>query len=97
MQAIMAMLMGSAVDEFGDPPSGPPSNVGTYLYGGKIGIDWTNADPLAQTEVSIDGGATTAATVAPKANSWDSGETSGVDAACRHLRNGQYSSWTVGE
>ena len=94
MQHIFAMCLARRIEVTGDGPGAAPSDVDTYLYSGsKIGISWTNGDTKAQTEVSIDGGSTVHDIVAPRVDTYDTGLTSGVVPAVRHVLNGQYTAW----
>ena len=49
----LAQAAAAAVeDEDTPPPDGPPTNASAYPYGGTlVGVQWTNGDPLASTQI----------------------------------------------
>lgn len=80
----------------GDPPSGPPTGVEMYEYGGGLtGILWVNADPLAGTQIGLDeGGVNYYPPVAgPGVTTFETGTSIETGWYARHVLNGQYSAW----
>lgn len=80
-------------------PQGAPTNVTVYFYAGsKVGVQWTNGDEDAQTQLARTGGAepTSAdATVGPGQVSYETGSTEEFFWWVRHIRNGQTGSWVL--
>jgi hypothetical protein len=78
----------------GGGPSGAPSGLSVYEYqgGSKYGIQWSNGDSSAQTELEDSGQLLSAGT-----SSADQGVKAGSGAhtwKARHLKNGVYSSYS---
>ena len=83
------------------PPSGPPTNASAYTYGGSlIGVQWTNGDSTAETEIAR----TTAALIEPTSRDYivpptetafQTGETERCYWWVRHRKNSQYSTWVL--
>ena len=78
-----------------------------YSYGGGlIGLQWTNGDPLAETEVGfrLDNTRTLEPTsvltkVSPGVTGYETGETAGENTTCtwwiRHKRGGSTTAWVI--
>lgn len=85
----------------GEGPLGAPSNASAFPYGGGlVGVQWTNGDATAVTQVALTGGADptasdVVATAAAGATTYESGTTTQGFWFVRHAKNGQFSSWTV--
>lgn len=83
--------------EPGPGPTGPPTNGLEYIYGGnKIGLQWTNGDSAAFTEIgrSSSGEPSSAQdSVAPGVTTYETGTTTSDEWWVRHARNGQFSAW----
>lgn len=85
------------------PPSGPPTNTSAYTYSGdKIGVQWSNGDITAETEIARTAGALIEPTardyIAPATEtSFQTGSTSRCYWWVRHRKNGQYSAWVFAE
>ena len=84
------------------PPSGPPTNLSSYKWSGnKVGVQWTNGDATAMTQVyvsmtlDVDPDGPHLITKPAGATSYDSQIDSGTWNFwyVRHLKNGQYSTW----
>lgn len=97
----MGMAAGAADGGCVTPPTGDPTNVSTYTYGGsKIGVQWTNEDGAAQTQIgnSLDTmtePSSVFATVAPGVTSYETETTIECVWWVRHIRCGIVGSWVV--
>lgn len=77
-------------------PTGPPTGGAEFVYAGnKIGLQWTNGDPLAFTEIGQSESEPTVALyqVGPGETTYETGTTTSNEWWVRHLRNGQRSAW----
>ena len=81
------------------PPSGAPTSASAYTYGGTlVGVQWTNTDTNAHTELGIGADSTTdptsvSASAAPGETTYETGTTTKCWWYVRHKRNGQASAW----
>lgn len=83
------------------PPTGPPTNASAYVYAGdRVGVQWTNGDSTAETEIAR----TTAALLQPTARefvvpatetAYQTGQTDRCYWWVRHRKNGQYTVWVI--
>lgn len=81
------------------PPEGDPTNTAAFFYGGSlVGLQWTNGDTQAYTEIGLSGSLAvepSAATdvVAPGVTSYETGVTTETQWWVRHQRSGLFGSW----
>lgn len=113
MLAPIAMLGSSETASGPGPSGAPlEASFYDYAGGAKVGIEWRNGDPSSSTQVAFAanlnvfedyptyGEPTIHSTVPPGWTSRDLGYKAGFDYtywAVRHVRNGQYSAWTVAD
>ena len=75
-------------------PDGPPSNVGSYLYGGKYTYTWDNYDASYQIQISLDAGDTVHKSLFPGTVEWASGSpVYNGDFYVRHIQGAYESAW----
>lgn len=90
---------GKLPNEPGDPPAGLPTNVSTYTYGGdRTGVQWTNGDTDAYTEVGRSASAgvepvSGSYIASPGATNLETGETATEHWWVRHYKNSQDGAW----
>ncbi len=94
----LAQAAASAIVEDTTPPSGPPTNASAYPYGGDlVGVQWTNGDTSASTQVGyniddLDPTSVTA-TVSPSLTTYETGTEDECFWSVRHIKNGQVTAW----
>jgi hypothetical protein len=89
----------------GPGPTGPPKIVEMYTYGGGlIGIQWTNGDSAASTQIGLDETAPFGddvnhfpPTQAPGVTTFETGTSITEGWFARHIRNGQVTAWVEAE
>jgi len=81
------------------PATGAPTNPTAYIYAGKYaGVQWTNGDVSAQTELGVSVGplidpSTRFAIVPAGETSTETGSLTRCYWYVRHRKNGQYTAW----
>lgn len=82
-------------------PTGPPTNASAYAYAGdRVGVQWTNGDSTAETEIARTGATTVQPTarefiVPATETAYQTGQTDRCYWWVRHRKNGQYTVWVI--
>jgi len=89
----------AGAEEDTTPPTAPPSSPSAYYYGGSsVGVQWTNGDSSASTQVGFSTSdivdpASVTATVSPGITSYETGLGDPCYWYVRHIRNGFTTAW----
>lgn len=80
------------------PPTGPPTNASAYTYSGSlIGVQWTNGDSLANTEIGFNSSDADPTSVTDTVGPGDTTYETATEDRCfwsvRHIRNGFVTVW----
>ena len=86
------------------PPSGPPTSPQVFEYGGApyYGVQWTNGDSTAHTEIGNSAAALSDpagrdAIVSPGTTSYQTSSEECQYWFVRHVKNGQYTAWVLAD